>query len=96
MKDQDGNEIPWDLVVLDFPEEVFKDLTLQELVNITKIHWYTNEEVTVMLVPYSELEKIDLALSETDPIDAGITPDTELFYVAPPFRNFNDEGFFID
>jgi hypothetical protein len=100
MKDQYGQEVPADLVVLHFGfepgESVIRGdrLEPEEVDIISKANWYEVEDVPLILASY---EAID-GLSELNPLDYGIdlqAPEIKINRIADPLKRYSwEDGFY--
>lgn len=88
MRDQYGNEVPDDLVVLDLEPS---ELLSCELKKVGLADWYKVDGV--ILVSYRAVD----GLTETDPVDAGIelNQSTEILYINQVLHRWNgSDGFY--
>lgn len=88
LRDQHGDPVPNDLVVLDL---VPADLYAPELARVVACAWY--EVNGVLLASFEELG----GLIETNPVDVGIdldAPGTEVLFVARSLHRWDEEHFY--
>ena len=99
MKDQYGQEIPADLVVLHFGFEpgdkpIQGDrLEPEEIEIICKARWYEVRDIPLVLASYEEIH----GLSEMNPLDYGIadTFETDICRIADPLKRYSwEDGFY--
>jgi len=86
MKDQYGNDIPTDLVILPTHES----LVDAEIKVVMSANWY--ESNGVLMASYKEIH----GLTEVDPLDAGVVLSTDqISYVAHALkRHSKEDGFY--
>lgn len=91
LKDQYGNDVPNDLVVLD--DYLVTMLTKEQLDMVDKADWYEVENSDVILVSASAIDN----LSETDPLDVGIDlakAESIMLIDRPLHRYSSEDGFY--
>jgi hypothetical protein len=83
MRDQYGNDVPTDLVVLP------THLGLQDTKVVMSANWY--EANGILMASYKAI----YGLSESDPLEPGVLPTDQILYVAHALKRYSKEdGFY--